>query len=71
MKISKKAAAELGKILAQTLHNCGTVEKRGAVLDARVDIGVAMPWAVYRAFNDGFLAELDILEPLPIAGPRR
>ena len=71
MKLSKKAAKELGIVLAHSLHKCTSLEAREAVLDVRCDItGKLEVWEQYLAFKDSFNETMDILEPLTIAGPR-
>ena len=77
MKISKKAAAELGISFARALHEHSAVmfrEKvyaaRGGILDARNVIGNSIEGQEYRdIFIQSFREELDILEP-PSSTPR-
>ena len=68
MKLSKKAAKEIGVVLAHSLHNCKSIEAREAVLDVLGDM--INEADAYLALHDGFNATLDVLEPLTIAGPR-
>jgi hypothetical protein len=64
MKISKKAARELGAALAQGFHNCASVEERSGVLTARLAIvDTFQTEAQWAAFEGGFRAKLDELEP--------
>jgi len=72
MKITKKASIELGKIIAQTLHEQSHAvfrEKvyaaRGGILDAFNLIGDAIESSEARImYCRSFRAELDRLEPL-------
>lgn len=73
MKISKKSAIELGKVIAQTLHeqSCQGVYRekvyaaRGGILDAFNLIGDAIESPESRImYCRSFRTELDRLEPL-------
>lgn len=72
MNLSKKAAYELGKTLATTLHMSGGTNHviRGAVLFARDDILDTIEKSDTRIeLRCGFDETLDKLEPLTL-GPR-
>ena len=70
IKISKKAARQLGSDIATELHAQKTVEGRGGVLNARSVILGHFEFLLQQAFEEGFDATLDILEPYPSGNKR-
>lgn len=72
MKISKKAAAELGITFARALHEHASVKfrehviaARGGILDARNVVGDSIEgYEAKDAYFKSFREELDLLEPL-------
>jgi len=70
IKISKKAARQLGSDIATELNAQKTIEARGGVLNARSVILGHLEFLLQQAFEEGFDATLDFLEPYP-SGNRR
>ena len=73
MNLSKKAAFELGRTLATSIHTSGGTNPvvRGGMLDAKNDILDNIPNTETRLeLRRGFDTTLDTLEPLPLGGAR-
>lgn len=72
MKISKKAAAQIGAALAEELHASENVDQRAGVLNARsaiIDLicGGSGDWhPSYDSLHTAFEQRLDELEPLSV-----
>ena len=66
MNLSNKAAFELGRNVAASLHHCGTNHvMRGAIIMAKTDIVCSITKPATRIeFDRGYSTTLDVLEPL-------
>lgn len=66
MNLSNKAAFELGRNIATTLHHCGTNHvMRGAIIMVKDDIRYSITKPATRIeFDRGYSTTLDVLEPL-------
>ena len=67
MNISKRSAATLGEIRADTLHACTNCEQRAGVLRrsaALEDAISSVNWDAYRLMQKRFEARLKEIEPL-------
>jgi hypothetical protein len=66
MNLSNKAAFELGRTMATTLHHCGTDHvMRGAIIMVKTDIVCSIHKPETRIeFDRGYSTTLDVLEPL-------
>ncbi len=67
MNLSKRSATTLGEILADTLHDCTSIEQRAGVLrmrDALEDATYRVNWDAYRLMQKRFEARLEEIEPL-------
>ena len=67
MNISKRSAATLGELLADTLHACTNCEQRAGVLrmrDALEDATYRVNWDAYRLMQQRFEARVKEIEPL-------
>lgn len=63
--MNKKTIADLGRTMAEQLHNCATIEQRGAIIEAKDAISDCMTWADGVVFQRAYRETLDKLEPLP------
>ena len=66
MKLSKETASELGKVIAQAMHEGGDVAARGGALRVLYAIQNAVAveeYSTYRALTDAFRARIKELEP--------
>ena len=66
MNLSNKAAFELGRNIATTLHHCGTDHvMRGAIIMVKTDIYLSITKPATRIeFERGYRTTLDAIEPL-------
>ena len=66
MNLSNKAAFELGRNIATTLHHCGTDHvRRGAIIMVKTDIRCSITKPATRVeFDRGYSTTLDAIEPL-------
>lgn len=51
--------------MAEQLHNCATIEQRGAIIEAKDALFDCMTWADGVVFQRAYRETLDKLEPLP------
>ena len=62
--MKKKTIADLGRTMAEQLHNCATIEQRGAIIEAKDALLDCMTYEDGRVFQRAYREALDKLEPL-------